>query len=195
MAFRIEPITSDMIDDIGRLLATDRAAGGCWCMWFIIRVKDYHRAGSGGNRASFCALMASSAQPLGLLAYRADEPMGWCAVGPRSRYVRALKTPTYQGRDPSEDDSVWLVPCFFVRRDARRAGLGVMLLQSAVGLANEHGARAIEGLPFSGGPFSGGKRRSRDTQVGFEALFSACGFAAIRTPSPNRVIMRRELTG
>ncbi|MGH6919207.1 MAG: GNAT family N-acetyltransferase [Geminicoccaceae bacterium] len=190
MAFRIEPITGDLIDDMGRLLSTDRAACGCWCMWFIIPVKDYHRAGSAGNRASFCDLMASSEQPLGLLAYQEGEPVGWCAVGPRSRYGRALKTPTYQGRDPREDDSVWLVPCFYVRREARRAGLGETLLQSAVGLANEHGARAIEGFPFTAG-----KRRSSDTQVGFEALFSACGFQAIRTPSPSRVVMRRELTG
>ena len=190
MTFRIEPVTSDLIDDMGRLLGTDRAAGGCWCMWFIVPVKDYHRAGSGGNRASFCDLMASSEQPLGLLAYQADEPMGWCAVGPRSHYRRALKTPTYLGRDPGEDDSVWLVPCFFVRRDARRAGLGQMVLQAAVGLAKEHGAITIEGFPFSGG-----KRRSSDTQVGFASVFSACGFEAIRTPSPSRVIMRRELTG
>jgi GNAT superfamily N-acetyltransferase len=116
--------------------------------------------------------------------------VGWCAVGPRSRYRRALKTPTYIGRDPSEDDSVWLVPCFFVRQDARRAGLVEMLLQAAVGLAKEHGARAIEGFPFTGE-----KRRSSDTQVGFESVFSACRFVAIRTPSPSRVIMRRELTG
>jgi GNAT superfamily N-acetyltransferase len=150
MAFRIEPITSDMIEDMGRLLGTDRAAGGCWCMWFIIPVKDYHSAGSGGNRASFCGLMAASRQPLGLLAYQEGEAVGWCAVGPRSRYRRALRTPTYLGRDPGEDDSVWLVPCFFVRRDVRRAGLGQMLLQAAVGLAKEHGARAIEGFSVYG---------------------------------------------
>jgi GNAT superfamily N-acetyltransferase len=190
MAFRIELITGSLVDELGRLLATDRAAGGCWCMWFIIPVADYHRAGSAGNRAGFYDLLASSAQPPGLLAYREGEPVGRCAVGPRSRYARVLRTPTCQGRDPDEDERVWQVPCFFVRRDARGAGRGRMLLQSAVGLAQEHGASAIEGFPFTGG-----KRRRCDTQVGFETLFAACGFAAIRTPSPSRVVMRRELSG
>ena len=190
MAFRIEPVGSGLIDDLGRLLGTDRAAAGCWCMWFIIPVKDYHRAGGAGNRASFCDLMAASAEPLGLLAYQGDEPAGWCAVGPRSRYARALRTPTYRGGGPGEDARVWLVPCFFVRREARGTGLGRALLQAAVGLAQRHGAQAIEGFPLTGG-----KRRSADLQVGFEPVFAACGFEPVGRPSGSRVVMRRDLAG
>ena len=89
-------------------------------MWFIIPVKEYHAAGSEGNRASFSDLIVSSDNPVGLLAKLDDQPVGWCAVGPRSRYVRAIKTPTYKGRDPAEDDDVWLVPCVFVRDESRQ---------------------------------------------------------------------------
>ena len=70
--------------------------------------------------------------PVGLIAYDDGAPVGWCAVGPRARYERAVNTPTLKGRDPAEDASVWLVPCFFVRetrsppwrqhRPARRRG-------------------------------------------------------------------------
>jgi hypothetical protein len=112
MALRIAPITSDLIDDLGRLLATDRTAGGCSC------------------RVSSCAGM--------------------------------------RGGQGSPE------PCCDRRWTSQKA----------------HGASAIEGLPLSGG-----KRRSDDRQVGFESLFAACGFKAIRTPSPGHVIMRKELIG
>ncbi len=189
MTFTIQAVTSDVLDDVERLFATDTVADACWCMWFIIPVKEFHAVGHEGNQAAFCALATRSDQPLGLLAYRDGEPVGWCAVGPRARYVRALKTPTYRGAAGDQDDDIWLVPCFFIRKDARRAGVSRVLLEAAVKLAQEHGATAIEGFPFSGPK----RRSSGETQVGFEALFAACGFEVIRTPSPGRVVMRRAL--
>jgi GNAT superfamily N-acetyltransferase len=102
--------------------------------------------------------------------------------------VRAIKTPTYHGRDPAEDGSVWLLPCLFVRSDARASGIGGELIKAAVALASEHGARAVEAFPLVGS-----KRHSRDTQVGFEPVFSSCGFEVIARPSSSRVLMRRDL--
>ena len=189
MTLRIEKVTNHLVDDVARLFCADAITNNCWCMWFIMPVKAFHLAGSEGNRASFCDLLARSDQPLGLLAYQADEPVGWCATGPRSRYVRALKTPTYRGGGAENDADVWLVPCFFVRQDVRGRGGSRALLETAVELAQENGAVAIEGFPFAGS-----KRRSGgDTQVGVESLFSSCGFEVIRTPSTSRVVMRREL--
>jgi GNAT superfamily N-acetyltransferase len=161
-------------------------------MWFIIPVKDYHTAGGEGNRASFKALAEDSGLPMGLLAYEnAGEPVGWCAVGPRSRYVRALKTPTYRGGEPEDNSVTWLVPCLFTRKDMRGSGITRALLQAAVEFARQNGATALEGFPFSGSA----RRSSGDVQVGFESLFSSCGFHVVRTPSPSRVVMRRELAG
>jgi GNAT superfamily N-acetyltransferase len=188
MSFRIEKVTSNLLDDMAKLFGTDRATNDCWCMWFIIPVKEFHEAGSAGNRAAFCQMAASSDLPVGLLAYQENEPIGWCAVGPRGRYARALKTPTYRGGE-DEDEDVWLVPCFFVRKDARGREVSQRLLEAAVELARENGASAIEGFPFSGSK----RRPGGDAQVGFEQLFSACGFKVIRTPSPSRVVMRRQL--
>jgi hypothetical protein len=183
----IKAVSSDLVKDLGTLFCADKQTTGCWCMWFIIPVKEYHAAGGHRNRASFRELLASSEKPVGLIAYMNDEPLGWCAVGPRSRYVRAIRTPTYKGRDPAEDDDVWLLPCLFVRKEARKSGLSERLVRSAVRLAKECGAVAIEAFPHSGP-----KRRSKETQVGFEAVFSRCGFAAIRRPSASRVVMRLE---
>lgn len=63
------------------------------------------------------------------------------------------------------------------------------LLEGAVGLARAHGASAIDGFPLAGD----GRRSGGDLQVGVEPLFAACGFEAVRRPSANRVIMRRDL--
>src|SRR5688572_11521664 len=157
-------------------------------MWFIIPVAQYHAEGAAANRTRFCDLVESSEAPVGLLAYRDGEAVGWCAAGPRSRYVRALRVPSFKGRDPSEDESVWLVPCFYIHRDARRAGVSRALLEGAVKLARDHGAIAIEGFPFARGA-----KLLRESMVGLEATFESCGFSVTRRPSSTRVGMRKDL--
>lgn len=184
----VRPVDERSVDDLGELLCTEKTTAGCWCMWFIVPVKDYHAAHGEGNRASFCELIATSKQPLGLIAYLGERPMGWCAAGPRSRYARAIRTPTYLGRDPEEDDDVWLLPCLFVRKEARGTGISEHLVRAAVGMAREHGASAIEAFPFAHG-----KRHSKDMQVGFETTFSRCSFGVIRRPPGNRAVMRLQL--
>jgi GNAT superfamily N-acetyltransferase len=157
-------------------------------MWFIISVAQYHAGGRTANRRLFRELADRSAQPIGLLAYRDGEVVGWCAAGPRSRFVRALRVPSFKGHDPEEDESVWLVPCFYVRKDMSRHGVSLALLEGAVALARQHGASAIEGFPFTRGT-----RLSRESMVGLETVFATCGFAVARRPSSTRVVMRRHL--
>lgn len=189
VGFAVKPVTAAGIDDLATLFGSSRVTAGCWCMWFIVPVKESHAAGSEGNRRQFCELAEHSDVPVGLLAYRDGVPVGWCATGPRTRYARAIRTPTFAGRDPDEDAAVWLVPCFFIHRDARRAGAGHALLAAAVDLARTHGATAIEGFPYAAGK----RRASGDIYVGVESMFTRCGFHATRRPSPARVVMRRDL--
>lgn len=187
----IVTISDDRLDDFGTLQRTQPESTGCWCMWFIKRVADYHADGDAGNRAAFAELVHDSSVPMGLLAYDdAGGVAGWCAAGPRSRYARAVKAPTLKGRDADEDDDVWLVPCFLVKADERRKGVATALLATAVDLATDSGARAIEGFPLPG---SKARQKGGDFMTGTEALFEACGFSPVRRSSSNRVIMRREL--
>lgn len=184
----IQPFERSMLEDFRALLRRTRATDGCWCMWHIIPVKDYHAGRGVQNEQLFNDLVEKSDAPMGLLAYVNGEVSGWVATGPRSRYARAVKTPTLQGRDPAEDAYVWLVSCFFVAREHRRQGLAGQLLDAAVGLAITFGAKAIEGFPTRGRRMAGG-----DIQVGTEHLFARRGFEIARNPSSNRVIMRLEL--
>jgi len=138
-----------------------------------------------------CRVLTASrgSEALGLLAYRDQEAVGWCAAGPRTRYARALRSPILKGRDEVEDSRVWLVPCFYVRRDARKGGVTRALLEGAAALARKHGAHAIEGFPLAGDR----RRSTGEAFVGVEPLFAACGFTAVARPSASRVIMRRDL--
>jgi GNAT superfamily N-acetyltransferase len=130
--------------------------------------------------------------PMGLLAYRSGRAVGWCAMGPRSRYPNTIspRATVLKGRDPSEDDDVWLVPCFFVRVGERRHGATRALLEAAVDAARRHGAKAIEGFPLRDDA-----PRSPDDYLGREHLFATCGFQCVGRPTPRRAVMRRELAG
>ena len=101
----VRPLTRELLPDLEALFNTSRETYGCWCMWFIIPYKEYHANGPEGNRQRFIDLMEATPFPIGLLAYREGEVVGWCAAGPRSRFVRALGVPSFKGRDPSEDDN------------------------------------------------------------------------------------------
>jgi GNAT superfamily N-acetyltransferase len=159
-------------------------------MWFLLPAREVQDGWGAGNRRRFEDLAREADPPAGLIAYLDGQPVGWCAMGPRSRYPRAARSSMMAHRDPSEDADVWLVPCFFVRVGHRRAGTTERLLTAVVEQARQHGARAVEGFPLSGdGP------HKSDRYLGTEPLFEACGFAPIARPTPRRVIMRREITG
>ena len=187
----VRPVTSERLDDLTDLFNSNGTTRGCWCMYFIASRADYSAGYGRGNRSSFEALARASDQPVGLLAYREGRPVGWCAIGPRSRYERTIgpRTRILAGRDPAEDDAVWLVPCFFVRVGERGRGITRALLDEAVALARSHGAAAIEGFPRAAG-----LNPSPDDYLGREEWFAAAGFAPIARPTPRRMVMRRDLS-
>jgi hypothetical protein len=187
----IRQVGAARLADLGTLFDGNSTTRGCYCMWFLLTSKEMDKGWGGGNRVRFESLAGASEEPFGVLAYDDDnQPLGWCAVGPRSRYARVLRSPLMTARDPAEDDDVWMVPCFFVRVGARRAGTTQHLLNAAVRAAGEHGATAVEGFPLAGpGP------HRDDRYLGTEGLFAACGFETVARPSPRRVVMRRTLSG
>jgi GNAT superfamily N-acetyltransferase len=185
----IEAVTPDRLADLASLFGSNKTTSGCYCMWFLVPAKECSAGWNGGNRISFEAVTGAAAEPTGLLAYRDGEPIGWCAAGPRTRYARALRSPIMAARDADADARVWLVPCFYVRRDARRSGVTRALLEAAVKLARTHRATAIEGFPLAGDR----RRSTGEAFVGVEPLFAACGFSPIERPTAARVVMRREL--
>lgn len=185
----IRQVGVGVLGDLRELFEGSSTTRGCYCMWFLLSSKEVRAGWGTGNRDHFESLVAGCAEPFGVLARDDDgRPVGWCAVGPRSRYSRVLRSPLMTGRDPEDDGGTWFVPCFFVRVGARRAGITRRLLSAAVETARDHGATAIEGFPLAGA----GPHRD-DRYLGTEPLFAACGFAPVARPSARRVVMRRVL--
>jgi GNAT superfamily N-acetyltransferase len=186
----IHPLGPDRAADAAELFESNSTTRGCWCMWFLLRAKDVQEGWGAGNHRRFEELARADDPPGGMLAYQDGTAVGWCAMGPRSRYPRASRSKIMADRDPAEDDQVWLVPCFFVRVGFRRRGTTRQLLAAVLDFARDHGATAVEGFPLAGpGPYSS------DRYLGTEPLFTECGFRVVARPTPRRVVMRRDLPG
>lgn len=124
----------------------------------------------------------------GLVAYRGEEPVGWCAVEPRSAcrgLVRVFEVP-WRGRDEDRaDDTVWALTCLLTRSGFRRQGISRALVGAAVEHARTHGAQAIEGYPILTG-----SAVTEELHVGTEATFAAAGFQLVSRLSARRIVMR-----
>jgi GNAT superfamily N-acetyltransferase len=184
----VRPVDPTRLADLARLFATNGTTAGCYCMYFLVTSREYSQGWGAANKAHFEEFARAAVPPAGLLAYRDGEPVGWCALGPRSRYGRVLRSPLTRGRDHTEDDTTWMVPCFFVRRDSRGSGLMVDLLNGAVRLAGEYGAPAVEGVPLVGGR----RHPTSEGYLGTESAFTAAGFRVVARPSARRLVMRRD---
>jgi GNAT superfamily N-acetyltransferase len=135
----------------------------------------------------FESFAESAPAPTGVLAYASsNEPVGWCAIGPRPLYPRLAVARAWRGGDPS----AWAVTCFYIARRSRHAGLSRSLLEAAVELARSHGATSVFGAPRADGE----KTSGGDGYVGFESTFRSCGFERAAPPSGKRVLMSLALT-
>jgi GNAT superfamily N-acetyltransferase len=127
----------------------------------------------------------------GLVAYLDDEPVGWCAVEPRTAYsglVRGGRVAWTGRSEDRTDESVWAVTCFVTRAGFRRRGISLALARAAVEFARNHGARAVEGYPMTTRNVV-----SDELHVGSDSTFAAAGFTEVSRPSPRRVVMRIDL--
>lgn len=127
----------------------------------------------------------------GLVAYLDGEPVGWCAVEPRTAYFGLMRNFKihWAGRDEDkDDDSVWSVTCFLTRAGYRKRGVSYALARGAVDFARERGARALEGYPMLVEP--GQNVIWGELHVGTRSIFETAGFREVSRPSRRRVVMR-----
>jgi GNAT superfamily N-acetyltransferase len=124
----------------------------------------------------------------GLVAFLDGEPVGWCAVEPRSAYPRLLRNVRvpWEGRDEDKTDAgVWAVTCFVTRTGYRRRGISRALCRAAVEHARDGGARAVEGYPMTTTDALVG-----ELHVGIHSVFVAAGFTEVGRPTVRRAVMR-----
>ncbi|HXG76248.1 MAG TPA: GNAT family N-acetyltransferase [Gaiellaceae bacterium] len=193
---RIVPANEARCADVQAVFGARGDAARCWCQRYKLAPKESWRSVGRARLAARFRAQSSCGRPdaeatSGLVAYLDDEPVGWCAVEPRTAYqglARVFRVP-WQGRSEDRTDgSVWAVTCFVTRAGYRRRGLTYALARAAVAHARERGARALEGYPMlvqAGEEIAWG-----ELHVGKRSVFEAAGFREVSHPSPRRVVMR-----
>ena len=156
-----------------------------------VRAVPGRGARSPAPRADPAAATRSRTTTSGLVAYLDGEPVGWCAVEPRTAYAGLLRNNRvpWEGREEDKaDDSVWAVTCVFARAGFRGRGVAYALARAAVDFARSRGARALEGYPIHAKP---GQRISWDEiHVGSPGIFAAPGLEEVSHPTLRRIVMR-----
>jgi GNAT superfamily N-acetyltransferase len=192
----VVPANEASWEDIQTVFGNRGDAAGCQCQRFKLAPKEAFRSFPVEERAMRLRAQTNAGHPeadttAGLVAYLDGEPVGWCAVEPRTAYsglLRVFKVPWESRTEDKTDASVWAVTCIFVRAGFRRRGFSYALAEAAVDFARERGARAVEGYPLITEP--GQEITWGEIHVGSRNVFEAAGFVEASHPTPRRVVMR-----
>jgi GNAT superfamily N-acetyltransferase len=186
-SYRIHPLTPDRWDDLVDLFGPERGANsGCWCMWWRMPGTDFKAVPRAEKRDRFRAIVETGPPP-GVLAYKGDTAVGWCAVGPRESLPRLNRSRVAAPLDNTE--GVWAVNCFYIRSGYRQQGLMRTLLDAAVAFAGKRRAKIVEACPID----TDRKLIWGEGYVGLAPVFRAAGFKEVARRSPTRPLMRMVL--
>lgn len=187
----IEPATPARFDDAQHALTGGGDGRHCQYQWWTITNAQFN-ALSTDERRELLRDEIESGPPPALIAYVDGESAGWVRVGPRTAQVRLSRTKRFAAsEEPWNDESVWAVTCFVVRKEHRGAGLNAILLDAAVVFARDGGARVVEAYPVD--PALGRKKSFNDLYHGVVSTFLSAGFREVARPSPDRPIMALDL--
>jgi GNAT superfamily N-acetyltransferase len=182
----IHPLTPNRWPDLEKLFGPGGAYGGCWCMWFRMRRREFDASAADERKAGLRRL-AQSERPPGLLAYLDGVPAAWVSLGPREEFPHLEHSRTLVRVD---DRPVWSIVCFVVSKGYRGRGMSGRLLEAAVIYARKHGAQAVEAYPIE----PGGGLKGYDGFTGIISTFQRAGFIEVARPRPRQAIMRLDIS-
>ena len=192
-ALSVVPANEASWDDLRTVFGTRGPASRCFCQRYKLRRRESFGSFPAEERADRLREQTDCGHPgsgttSGLVAYLDGEPVGWCAVEPRTAYdglVRNNRVP-WTGRDEDKaDDSVWAVTCLFTRAGFRKRGVSRALASAAVDFARDRGARALEAYPITTTDVI-----LEELNVGTVGVFAAAGLTEVSRPTLRRVVMR-----
>ncbi len=192
----IVPANEASWEDLQAVLGTRGDPPKCQCQRYKLRPREAFSKFPVEERAHRLRMQSECGHPKskttsGLIAYLDGEPVGWCAVEPRTAYhglMRNFRVPWDGRNEDKADDTIWSVTCFVTRAGYRRRGISYALVRAAVDFARERGARALEGYAMITHP--GQEITWGELHVGSRSIFAAAGFVEVSHPTPRRVVMR-----
>jgi len=195
-AISVVPANEASWVDLQAVFGTRGPTSRCQCQRYKLRPREFFAGFPSEDRAHRLREQSgcSDREPgptSGLVAYLDGEPVGWCAVEPRTAYpglLRSHRVPWAGREEDKTDDSVWAVTCFVTRVGYRKRGVSRALARAAVDFARERGARALEGYPITTKNVI-----LEELHVGTEGVFAAAGFTEVSRPTLRRVVMRIDL--
>jgi GNAT superfamily N-acetyltransferase len=182
---RILPLTPARWKDFEKLFGPRGACAGCWCMEPRQTRSEWEAKKGEKNRRAMKRLVDKGKRPPGLLAYVGREPVGWISVEPREAFSKLSRSRVLA---PVDDKPVWSIVCFFVRKDHRKRGLSVALIEGAVAHARKHGARIVEGYPVEP---KKGEMPPVFAFTGLAPAYRKARFKEVERRTATRPIMRR----
>lgn len=194
---RVVPANEASWEDLDAVLGPARChAARCYCQRHKIPNAQWRQTGD-DERAFLLRAETNCGNPesdatSGLVAYLDGQPVGWCAVEPRTAYQKLFSSRVpWAGRsEDKHDNGVWAITCFLVRAGYRRRGITYELARAAVEFARRRGARAVEGYPMITVP--GQEIAWGELHVGSRNAFIAAGFLEVSRPTARRVVMRLD---
>ncbi len=180
-----KPLSKKNWNDLELLFGEKGACGGCWCMWWRLRNKEYENSKGIKNKELFQILIDEN-EHLGILAYENKKPIGWCSISPRQSLKRLETSRLFK---PIDKILVWSITCLYVNKDYRNKGLSTQLINNASEYAFEKGAECVESYPIQPK-----KNKMPDVfaYVGIKNAFEKSGFEIVKRPSETRLIMRKR---
>lgn len=130
-------------NDFEKLFGERGACGGCWCMTWRLKKSVFEMQKGNVNKRSMKALIEGN-ETVGILAYIDGEPIGWCAVAPREKYIRLETSRVFKRVD---DEPVWSITCLFISKPHRRKGLSVEMIKAAINYCKLNGVQIVEAYP------------------------------------------------
>lgn len=190
----IKPANEASWEDLQTIFGKSDYSSDCQCQRFKVRDGDWRVVSQEEREARLLAQTGcsdgSDDETSGLVGYLDGEPVGWCAVEPRTAYVRLLRSrvPWAERNEDPDDDGVWAVTCFVTRKGFRRRGITYELAKATVDFARERGARALEGYPMI--TYPGKEITWGELHVGSHHVFAEAGFKEVTHPTKRRLVMR-----
>ncbi len=179
------PLTQKLWHDFELLFGANGACGGCWCMYWKLRGKEFDENTGDPARQIQKSIVDDGTSP-GLIAYSEGYPVGWIAVEPRKEYPKLAHSRTLM---PVDDQEVWSITCFFIEKKHRRKNIAVALLDAAIKYVEKKGGEILEGYPVDT------KKNEPAPYVftGTASIFKRAGFKEVARNAPTRPIFRYSI--